>query len=527
MRRPGLIDVALVGGASLTAAAATLLGPYGWLEWLFLTFMLACLLYVVRLGGIAWRGARSQRRRAEELRNTQPDAVARAAVAEERARLAEEIAACLREALTRIVKEADRARRAEDPSASLRRIQECTRSATSDLRRQLGLLRRQEVAPDGTGPIDDPPALPARVPRRDLGLAALATVLAVVESAFYLPIEQPGTWTPWSILLTGLAASTVVGRSVAPAHAAAACGAVFALGSAVGAPVAGGLWIVLTVGVLAWSLAAAPRRTPVEVVSATALVVGVIGSRWVSDRPNLEITVAVVVVAAAGGLFVGRNARRRASAEARALVREEELQAAAQEAVGAERAAFARELHDTVSHAVGLIAMQAGAAEVSWPGDRDGVRHAVEVIRATAADTLADLGRLRPGADDGRRTVEDLKALVSRIVAAGTEVDLTLVGEPHDPGTVYRVVQEALTNSLRHAPGAPVRVLVATVEGRTVVEVSDDGPGPAEASRRGYGLVGLSERVNFAGGVFEAGPAPDGAGFRVSAVLPVREGATR
>jgi signal transduction histidine kinase len=528
MWRPGPGDVALVGGATLTAAAATLLGPYGWLEWAFLSFMLSCLLYVVRLGGDAWQGARSQRRRADELQDTRPDAVARAAVAEERGRLAEEIAACLREALARIAQEAEDAGRAEDPLPSLRRIQELTRTATSDLRRQLGLLRRQEAVRDEVGSGDlEVPALGARMPRRDVALATVATVLAVVESAVYLPIEQPGTWSPWSILLSGLAASTVVGRSAAPAHAAAACGAVFALGTALGAPVTGGLWIVLTVGVLVWSLAAAARRTPVVVVAATALLAGVIGSRWVSDRVNLAITVTVVVVAAAGGLFVGRSARRRKAAEARTRVREAELAAAAQEAVGAERAVFARELHDTVSHAVGLIAMQAGAAEVSLPRDPDGVRKAIEIIRAAATDTLAELGRLGPGAYDGRRTVEDLRALVSRIRATGTDVDLSLVGEPHDPGTVYRIVQEALTNSVRHAPGAPVTVLVASVEGRTVVEVSDEGPGPGEASRRGYGLVGLSERVASAGGALEAGPRSDGAGFRVSAVLPVHEEVTR
>jgi len=181
----------------------------------------------------------------------------------------------------------------------------------------------------------------------------------------------------------------------------------------------------------------------------------------------------------------------------------------------------ARELHDVVSHAVGVIALQAGAAELSWPHDRAAVRRAVEVIRRTTEATLADLDRLPPSPIPAEHESEDLLALVERVRLAGTPVDLTMIGDASaHADIVHRVVQESLTNAMRHAPGAPVRVRVYADAHHTEVSVSDDGPGPREQTRRGYGLVGLAERVEFAHGSLQSGPGPSGRGFRVIASIP-------
>jgi signal transduction histidine kinase len=121
------------------------------------------------------------------------------------------------------------------------------------------------------------------------------------------------------------------------------------------------------------------------------------------------------------------------------------------------------------------------------------------------------------------RTLDDVLALVARIRAAGTAVDLTVLGDlPETAGSiVHRVLQEALTNVVRHAPGATVRVTLTSDPDRVVVRVRDDGTGTRAPGTRGYGLVGLSERVAMVDGTLEAGPDPAG-GFLVEAVLPAR-----
>ena len=150
----------------------------------------------------------------------------------------------------------------------------------------------------------------------------------------------------------------------------------------------------------------------------------------------------------------------------------------------------------------------------------------------TCADTLAELDRLLPALDGGAlgdrpgaaghhtHGPVDLRALVARMRAAGLPVDLE-VDDGSVTTTVYRVVQEALTNVLRHAPGARAGVRVAAADGHVRVSVVDDGPGWAESARRGYGLAGLAERVAQDGGTLRSGAGPDGSGFRVVAEVPL------
>ena len=221
---------------------------------------------------------------------------------------------------------------------------------------------------------------------------------------------------------------------------------------------------------------------------------------------------------------------------ARADVLEDELEEHTTRATIEERARIARELHDVVAHRLSTIAVQAGAGLHVLHEDPDRAREAFDAIDETARSGLSEmrqaLGLLR--SDDGDavlapqpslRRIEDLAA-ESR--TAGIPVDLTVTG---DAGTVpagvdlsaYRIVQEALTNVRRHAPGANASVDVDIDAHRVLLRVSDEGgtPSPAAATTAGdgHGLVGIRERVALYGGQFAAAPGADG-GFVLTATLP-------
>ncbi|MFE7506510.1 sensor histidine kinase [Promicromonospora sp. NPDC057488] len=288
------------------------------------------------------------------------------------------------------------------------------------------------------------------------------------------------------------------------------------------------------------------------------------GARWVLAGAAV-VTAALAAVdlgtAATGAMLLavfvvapwlaGRNRRQQAElarlAVERAARLERERELVARSARAEERARIATELHDLVGHDLALIAVRAGALEVS-PGlasaDRAGDRAAVAGIRETAVEATdrlrAVLGALRDGADGVGPLAppdETIAALVARAASAGLDVrledgpettsDAVSAAVPGTAGSLaeqaaHRVVQEALTNAARHAPGAPVTVRVRRDEGGLRVEVTSAGgvheTGPAS---RGTGLLGLAERVRVVGGTFAAGPT--GAGFAVRARIPAGE----
>jgi signal transduction histidine kinase len=239
-----------------------------------------------------------------------------------------------------------------------------------------------------------------------------------------------------------------------------------------------------------------------------------------------------------------RQARLRAVEErARRLEHEREL--AGRVAVADERARIARELHDVIAHSVSVMVVQAGAARrlLAKPGTQapqglGGAERSAEAMReveGSGRDALTELRRLlgvlaerpdelvlapQPGLDQ-------LDALVGRIDAAGVPVDVRIVGTPRPlpPGldlTAYRVVQEALTNVMKHAAGARTEVLVEYGERDLRLAVIDGGGsrGPTGAAGVGRGLLGMHERVAAYGGDVEAGALPEG-GFAVRARLPM------
>jgi signal transduction histidine kinase len=201
-----------------------------------------------------------------------------------------------------------------------------------------------------------------------------------------------------------------------------------------------------------------------------------------------------------------------------------------------ERARIARELHDVVAHHVSMVAVQAETARLTTPDMPPEGRDRLAAIGDTARDALVEMRRLlgvlrtdvpgeaerapQPGLDGLERLVEEARA-------AGTTVRLTVRGDvvalaPGVDLTAYRIVQEALTNARRHAPGAAVDVVVVYRDDAVRVRVSDDGPGPA-GGEGGHGLLGMHERVAMVGGRLRIGPADGTRGFAVEAELPFGE----
>jgi signal transduction histidine kinase len=201
------------------------------------------------------------------------------------------------------------------------------------------------------------------------------------------------------------------------------------------------------------------------------------------------------------------------------------------------RADVARELHDVVAHSLSVMIVQADGARYALAGSPEQVPGALDTIAATGRDALDDMRRivevLRTGedgaADSGLRRVglAELDALVARAEAAGLRVARGTTGTPvpltpAEELTAYRIVQESLTNALRHAGrGTTVRLCFAYREGALSIVVADDGA-RGELGPEGHGLRGMRERVTVHSGTFDAGPHADG-GWRVSAEIPLRE----
>jgi signal transduction histidine kinase len=234
------------------------------------------------------------------------------------------------------------------------------------------------------------------------------------------------------------------------------------------------------------------------------------------------------------------RARRRLHAELedRALALTYEREQRQRLAVSAERARIARELHDVAAHSLSVMVVQAGAARSVLGTAPDAAAEALGAITTTGRQTIADMARLLGflETDDMRNLggVSRIGDLVSQARQAGLPVEVKITGPvrrlPSDVDlAAYRIVQEGLTNALKHAGGARTRVLVAYEDEVVRIEVRDDGQArishPLASSGSGQGLQGMRERVAMAGGELTAGRLPDG-GWAVSARLPLELEAT-
>jgi signal transduction histidine kinase len=329
-----------------------------------------------------------------------------------------------------------------------------------------------------------------------VGYWAFGGAAAVVVCVLALLRRRRPVWAAVAALAVAVVAAVVARVAGLPAEP----GPAMALGLS-----------VLTGSAIRWQ----PPRVAVAIASGG---LGVVAAGQIAARPSASVVAPVAGIAGAAWLAavaVGLALR----------LLEERARSTAESVRQAERLELARELHDVVAHHVTAMVIQAQAAQVlarRRPGEVAGSLAGIESAGTEALGAMRRVvGLLRDGPAPGD---EDLTALVERF---GKPVSLRLpdggvVGSPEVVGTVYRIVQEALTNVSRHA--AHARSVTVTVDrdahdGLTV-EVADDAPPPATRRRRGgYGLIGMRERVEMLGGTLVAGPAPAG-GWSVRAVLP-------
>ncbi|WP_316519923.1 sensor histidine kinase [Kitasatospora brasiliensis] len=297
--------------------------------------------------------------------------------------------------------------------------------------------------------------------------------------------------------------------------------------------------------VAAYSAAAYGRRPEALAVSlpaATVALVLVFTEAKLPHFPNgvMAVLVLLPVFAVAYELRMWR--RRVDEGRERLSALEREQLAALRNAVELERARIARELHDVVTHNVSMMTIQAGAARKILDTAPDKAREAMAAVesggRAAMTELRQVMGLLTIDAATGDAPSTDvdlspqpglarLDALVAGVRQAGLPVELTVRGErrPVPPGVelaAYRVVQEALTNTVKHAGGAAAEVTVEYAPDRLRVEVTDTGGRPtgAAATGNGRGLIGLRERLAVYGGTLHTGPRPRG-GYRVTALVPL------
>jgi signal transduction histidine kinase len=283
-----------------------------------------------------------------------------------------------------------------------------------------------------------------------------------------------------------------------------------------------------------------PRRVSLAGLAATEAMLALVflaRQRALGDRSTLVAD--CVVVAAAW--WLGDGTRRRQEAVAAARDRAAELERAREElarrAVVEERLRIARELHDVVAHSMSIIAVQSGVGAHVLDSQPEEARKALAAVEATSRQALAEmrrlLGVLRQEAEpSGSLTpspgLAEVDALAADVARAGARVEVRIEGtRPELPLgldlSAYRIVQEALTNVVRHAGPATARVRIRYAPDTVDIEVVDDGHGTGTGRADSHGIAGMRERAALYGGSLDAGPLPGG-GFRVAASLPVGPG---
>jgi signal transduction histidine kinase len=510
---------------------------------------------LVAMPWIAGRAARAQSQRAETLNalmtqlEREREGAARLAVAEERERLARELSDAVSGSVGAMLDQAHRAERAISVSAAacasraLQAVQELGREAIADLRRLLQVLRSQ--TPDaGAGQarsyeIHVPPSwrsLPWSW-RHDLVLAGGTLVLYVVElhsSGVYQQALQPAA----SVLLLPLCLSLFWRRRYPVAVLLTVISAEAArhvmIGSQPPAPLAGlltGLAVIYSAAVYA----SARRSAPAVVVGALELWVAFELTGLANPRSAIQLVVLFGLPFLSGRALRGyRVQSERLEVLAERLRAERD--ALARLAVLQERTRMARELHDSVAHAVSVMVIQAGASEAVLAAAPERCRQALHTVLDAGREGLAELARLlavlRTGGDSDscgpQPTLSELEKLVVQTRHAGLPVTLHIEGNPSSlPASVdasaFRIVQEGLTNALKHAGSVPTDVTVRYERDGLGLEILNSGGDRVvvrEAGGVGHGLVGMRERVALHHGSLQVGPQPTG-GFRVSARLPV------
>jgi signal transduction histidine kinase len=268
------------------------------------------------------------------------------------------------------------------------------------------------------------------------------------------------------------------------------------------------------------------------VVGSAATLVYNIPGHSVDELVFVPLEFAISWVA---GFAVRQRAVQAAAAEFRATQAEQERDVAARIAVAEERARIARELHDIVAHAVSVMVLQVGAVRHRLPAERSEDRDALTGVEQVGREALAEMRHLLDAMRDDSEDLElgpqpgldRLDALLHDIGRAGLPVQLHIDGDPLELPrgidiSAYRIVQEGLTNALKHAHASHAEVALKYATNQLRIEVRDDGHGPVSRNGGGHGLIGIGERVKLYGGEMSTGSV-NGGGFVLSARLPLTE----
>jgi signal transduction histidine kinase len=371
----------------------------------------------------------------------------------------------------------------------------------------------------------------------DAALAAVLLGLGLVLHAtspqldIQTPVREPAWWT---VLLVVAATLPIMFRRRNPVWALAAVltGQIACEWNRVVGPG----WLAVLIGVYSLGAHTEGRRRIGYVTAFGAVIAAVMFAGVVEGEVSVVDSIAALGLFTAGFVLGDNLRRRRVNLETladRAERAERERDLLARERVAEERNRIARELHDIVAHSVSVMVIQASAARRNLESRPVEAAAMLENIERTGRQTMDELrqvlGVLRDGSGESQAmplpTLEDLAALVQD-APGGLPVRLAVTGVPERvPAgvavSVYRIVQEALTNANRHAgPGAAVDVRVTCSASDVEILVADDGRGASTAhTGGGYGLVGMQERATAAGGTFSAGPRRGG-GWRVTAMIP-------
>jgi len=298
---------------------------------------------------------------------------------------------------------------------------------------------------------------------------------------------------------------------------------------------------VVGIGILIGTYTLAAQRGPrVSLPALTVIELFVFAAQQIAGHDPDASTQFGNAIVLAVAWFLGNSVYARRVYADELELRNQELRRTrddlARAVVSEERLRIARELHDIVAHSLSMIAVQSGVGAHVIDSRPEDAKRSLQIIEEASKSALTEirrvLGILRTDETDTTLDpvprLRDVGALIERISATGPQIELQLYGDistlPPGPDlTAFRVVQEALTNVVKHANCARARVVINRSPKQLRVEVVDDGNGAASSSSSGgQGLIGMRERVEMFGGEFEAGSLPDG-GFRVGARIPLEQ----
>jgi signal transduction histidine kinase len=365
----------------------------------------------------------------------------------------------------------------------------------------------------------------------DVALAAAVAVMSVVETALSSGVTGPRGLTA---LVAVAMSALIVWRRDHPVLVAVALAALAVIGAAFLVDPSELISTFIPLLVIAYSAGAyaSPRAGVWTLVLVLAGIVTVALLDDTREAGNVYFPAVLSGFCWLGGRTVRTRARAAAALHEEAALADERREREAEEAVAEERRRIAREMHDVVAHSISVMVVQAGGARRILASDPARAEEAARRIRVAGTEALSEmqilLGVLETAPDGAATpTLDGLEELVERAHEAGLPATLEVTGErrPLSAGAelaVYRVVQEALTNAIKHAGGATTRVSLAwgaDALAVTVADRGDGGPSP-QLPGAGHGLMGMRERLRVFGGDVQAAPR-DGGGWEVAARLPL------